>query len=503
MIKNNLFSIKLEQHVIAGLLKNPQTFFEISKFLTSEDFGDSSGVNSTIYNIISNSINSSQPIDPILISQKATDLKISFESGLNIFDYLNSLSMRPVSVEACIDAAKKIKKLSVRRSIINNAESLKKEINDLDSDCSFDDIISLSDRIYNQNLNIYFNESSQPQNIFFDMEENVELRGEKPLEEIGVMTHLPRVNEMFGSILKPGNITVIASRYGVGKSTLALDICSKAGVSNNMPVLHFDNGEMSYEEIQNRMCSSLSGVPLYYIESGKWRNNPKSTKLIRDLWKKIKDWKFYYYNVGGINYDEMINTARRWYYSEVKRGNKMIWSFDYIKLASLGGQTDRFWADIGIMLDKMKTFISKEIIFENQPQICLFTSVQANRSGISQNRNSSDIEDSEAVVGLSDMIGQIASHLFILRKKTTDEIISEGEKFGTHKLIQLKSRHMGINPNRAFDLVCMPDGSKKKNYVNLDFNNFSTSEKGDLIDWVNNLDIENSSPVRDGVFDDL
>jgi len=497
-----MYSIQLEQHIISGILKNPSSFFKLSQFLKSEDFSNPSGLNATIFNIISNSISNSQPVDPVLISQKIENLKISFENGLNVFDYLSSLNLRPVTEEACLSAAKQVKKFAIRRSIIKNAEQLKNEIHELDDDVSFDDIVSISDKIYNNNIDIYFNESNKPQNIFEDMEKNIELRGENPVKEIGVMTHLPRVNEMFGSILRPGNITVVASRYGVGKSTLALDICCKAGIKEKIPVLHFDNGEMSYEEIQNRMCASLTGIPLYYIESGKWRHNEKSTQKVRDLWSKIKDWKFYYYNVGGINYDEMINTARRWYYSEVKRGNKMIWSFDYIKLISLGGQIDKFWAEIGIMLDKMKTFISKEILFENEPQISLFTSVQANRAGISNNRNSSDVEDSESVVGLSDMIGQIASHLFILRKKTTDEIITEGEKFGTHKFIHLKSRHMGINPNRAFDLVCMPDGSKKKNYINLEIENFSTSEKGDLIDWVNHLDIHNSSPAQDGIFDE-
>jgi replicative DNA helicase len=498
MNKKILYSIKLEQHIISGLLKHPNCFFQISQFLTSDDFGDPSKVNPTIFNIIQNSILSSEPIDPVLLSQKASALKINFEDGINIFDYLQSLSMRSVSEEACISAAKQVKKYSIRRSIINNSEKLKKEILDLDDSASFDEIVSLSDKIYNNDINIYFNNINKPQNIFDDMEQNIELRGENPLNDVGIMTHFPRVNELFGSLLRPGNITVIASRYGVGKSTLALDVCSKAGISQNIPVLHFDNGEMSYEEIQNRMCASMTGIPLYYIESGKWRQNPKSTEKVRKLWKDIKNWKFYYYNVGGINYDEMINTARRWYYSEVKRGNKMIWSFDYIKLISLGGQMDKFWAEIGIMLDKIKTFISKEIVYENQPQICLLTSVQANRTGISQNRNASDIDDSEAVIGLSDMIGQIASHLFILRKKTTDEIITDGQYFGTHKLIHLKSRHMGVNPNRAFDLVCMPDGSKKKNHINLDFNNFSVKEKGDLIDWCNHLHIDNASPIEDG-----
>lgn len=500
MNKKLLYSLKLEQHVVAGILKHPNCYFQISQFLGSDDFGDPSSVNPTLYNIIGNAILASEPVDPVLISQKATALKITFEDGLSALDYLQSLVVRNVSEEACLLAAKQVKKFAVRRSIIKNAEKLKKEVSEVDDSATFEEIVALSDRIYNNELDIYFNNVNKPQNIFEDMEQNIEYLGENPVTDVGIMTHLPRVNEIFGSLLRPGNISVVSSRYGGGKSTLSLDLCSKAGIANKVPVLHFDNGEMSYNEIQNRMCSAYTGVPLYYIESGKWRHNRESTEKVREFWKKMKgnEWKFYYYNVGGINYEEMINIARRWYYSNVGRGNKMIWSFDYIKLISLGGQMERFWAEIGLMLDKIKTFISKEIVHENKPQIAFFTSVQANRAGISQNRNSADVEDSEAVVGLSDMIGQIASHLFILRKKTTDEIIADGDYFGTHKLIHLKSRHMGINPNRAFNLVCMPDGSKKKNFIHLDFNNFSVKEKGDLIDWCNALSIENAAPQQDG-----
>ena len=498
-MKKPLFSLKLEQHIIAGILKHPNCYMQISQFLKSEDFGDPSGVNPTLYNIIGNSVLNSEPVDPVLISQKASALKITFEDGLNAFDYLQSLSMRSVSEDACVSAAKQVKKFSIRRSIIQNSKRLEKEIMELDDEVSFSDIVALSDKIYNGEVDSYFNNVNKPQNIFSDMEQNIEYLGENPVTEVGIMTHLPRVNEIFGSILLPGNITVIASRYGGGKSTLALDVCSKAGIANKVPVLHFDNGEMSYEETQQRMCASMSGVPLHYVQSGRWRQNKISTEKIRALWPKLKEMNFHYYNVGGIDYKEMINTARRWYYTNVKRGNKMIWSFDYIKLMSLGsGKMDLFWAEIGVMMNDMKTFIQKEIVFENAPQIALLTSVQANRLGISQNKNSSEVDDSEASVGLSDMIGQIATHLFILRKKTTDEVIADGQHFGTHKLIPIKSRHMGVNPNRFFDLVCMPDGSKRKNYINLEFNNFSVKEKGDLIDQVNSLSIENPLPIPDG-----
>jgi replicative DNA helicase len=418
-VAKKLFSLNLEQHVLGGLLKNPAKFFEISQFLQADDFGDPSRVNNTLYSVIGSMISNNTPVDPVLVAQNISSLKINFEHGVSAYDYLQSLSLRPVSEESIVPSAKIIKKFSARRAIIENADKIKREISELPDDSSFDNIVKTADSIFNNQLDLYFNHSEQPQNIFEDMEANIEYRGENPLEELGPMSPYPRVNELCGSLFLPGNITVIASRYGVGKTTLALDVATRVGIQYNIPVLHFDNGEMSYEELQNRMCAANTKVPLYLITSGKWRQNEQFTNTIRAFFKRIKDqkWRFFYYNVGGLDYDEMINIARRWYYSNVGRGNKMILSYDYIKLSSLKEGNDNFWAGIGEMLNAMKTFIQKEIVFENKPQISLFTSVQANRQGISQNVAANEIQDNERSIGLSDQIGQIATHLFILRKK--------------------------------------------------------------------------------------
>ena len=115
----------------------------------------------------------------------------------------------------------------------------------------------------------------------------------------------------------------------------------------------------------------------------------------------------------------------------------------------------------------------------------MITSVQANRYGITTNRHADTIIDDESVVSLSDGITQFCSHLFLLRKKALEEMREDGNNFGTHKLINLKSRHLGKNALRAINDVTMVDGSKKKNFINLKFKNFQIEEKGDLQDLVN------------------
>ena len=320
------------------------------------------------------------------------------------------------------------------------------------------------------------------------MEELVEYRGDNPLIEFGMMGPHPKLNDMYGSLLRPGNITVVVARSGVGKTQFCMDYSTKVSMKYNVPVLHFDNGEMSKEELVMRQCAALSGVPMHLLESGKWRQAGKTVvDKVRAVWPKIKNLKFYYYNVGGTDVDSMISSLKRFYYSKVGRGNKMVFSFDYIKTSSERMNNKSEWQVVGEMVDKFKKCVQKEILHDGEPIIPMITSVQSNRYGITNNRNRENIVDDESIVSLSDRITQFCSHMFILRSKTADEIELEGERFGTHKLINVKSRHLGNDIAGAVEPVRIND-TLRKNSINLDFNNFNITERGDLRDIANMLD---------------
>ena len=179
----------------------------------------------------------------------------------------------------------------------------------------------------------------------------------------------------------------------------------------------------------------------------------------------------------------MTNTLKRFYYSKVGRGNRMVFSFDYIKTSSEQSNKNE-WQLVGEMVDKFKKCIQKEILEDGDPVIPMITSVQSNRSGITTNRNAQNIIDDESIVSLSDRITQFCSHMFILRQKTHDEVADDGAQFGTHKLINVKARHLGNDIAGAVEPVQVDD-NLRKNFVNLEFKNFNITERGDLRDIVN------------------
>ena len=483
-----IYSYELEKQLLAGLIKDPNSLVEISNFISTSDFySESTSLNSTIFRIIEQAINASDEIDEIIIAQRVNEIGLSFEDNVNPSDYIKSLALRKVPEGNILKTAKELKKYSIRREIYNSSQTIAKRMKAISAESSYQDIIQAADTIYNSKINLYEMGSDVPLNIYDDMESIIEERGNNPVTEFGMLGPHQKLNEIYGSLLRPGNITVVVARSGVGKTQFCMDYSTKVSMQYDVPVLHFDNGEMSKEELTMRQCAALSGVSMHLLESGKWRKaGADVVKKVRDVWPKIKDLKFYYYNVGGMDVDSMVSTLKRFYYSKVGRGNKMVFSFDYIKTSSERMNNKSEWQIVGEMVDKFKKCVQKEILSDGEPIIPMITSVQSNRYGITNNRNAESIVDDESIVSLSDRITQFCSHMFILRSKTADEIELEGERFGSHKLINVKSRHLGSDIAGAVEPVRIND-SLRKNSINLDFNNFNITERGDLRDVANML----------------
>jgi replicative DNA helicase len=503
-----IYSQEIEKQVLAAFIQKPQIFVDFLGVLSEKDFYSKySLLHKTIFVILKSALQKGEELDEIVLCQRIKDLGIRFEEDLNLVDYVKSLSMRKIHSDSKVKSSiQELKKLSVRREMSEVGQKITETMKSISMDLPYNEIIQQADDIYNEKINLFETGVDRPENIFAQMEDFIEERGNNPVEEFGMMGPHQKLNDMYGSLLRPGNISVIVARSGVGKTQFCMDFSTKTALRYNVPVLHFDNGEMSKEELIIRQCAALSKVPAHLLESGKWRMSGDAVvKRVRDVWDKIKNMKFYYYNVGGMNVDAMVSTLKRFYYSQVGRGNKMIFSFDYIKTTSESSNKSE-WQVVGEMVDKFKKCIQKEILEDGEPVIPMITSVQSNRSGITNNRHSEDVIDDESVVSLSDRITHFCSHLFILRAKTIDEMQSDGFHFGTHKLINVKSRHLGKDIAGAIEPVRIGD-QLRKNFINLEFKNFNIEERGDLRDLASYRDsggnLSQSSNNEIPSFDDL
>jgi len=483
-----LTNLELEQRLLAGLIQHPSCYGEIENFISKDDFeGDENGITKVLFNAIKNFCENAQDIDETILSERIKALGISFPQDIEIADYIHSLALNKVADTKIATIAKELKKISIRREIYEAAKNTALQMKHLSPESSFEKIIETADQTFNRKIDLYDISDSGFSNIYEEMPDYIEDLGNNPKEDMGLMGPFEIINDLYGSLLRPGNITVIVARSGVGKTRFCMDYCTKIARMHDVPVLHFDNGEMSKNELMIRQCSALSGVSSHLLETGQWRKAGENVvSKVRSVWKDIKNLKFYYYPVGGYNVEKMIALLKRFYFSKVGRGKKMVFSFDYIKPTDEAGKSE--WQSVGAMVDRFKRTIQREILCDGEPVIPMITSVQSNRSGIVTNKQARDVNDDEGIVSLSDRVTQYCSHLFILRSKTLDELAEEQQRFGTHKLIALKTRHLGKLYKRATTPIIMPDTRAVNNCIHLNMEGFNVECAGDQEDLKNFLE---------------
>lgn len=473
-----IYSLQVERHVLSGLIRHQNLFADVDIFLNENDFYHE--VHSTIYAVYKNTLYKGEKIDKVLLAEKIKNLGISFKDDINIYDYIDNLSFSQITEEATVSACKELMKLRIRREISQTAEKLSKFVKD-NGDEDIDKIISQADAIYNDKISSY-EVNDEPVNLFTGLEDVVEEMGNNPKEEVGLITPYPEFNRLYGG-LKNGNIYAIVSRPGQGKSTWINDMCFNVAKNpkNKTKTLILDT-EMQTLDIQLRMVSSMTDVPMWYLETGNWRKNQDMTSKVRAAWNTIKNYEYYHYHVGNKNIDQICSIIRRWYLSKVGRGNQALIAYDYVKLT--GEKVGQNWAEhqaIGSKIDKLKR-ISEEI------QCPIVTAMQLNRTGENFNRSSANVVDDSSVIALSDRLQWFASFVAIFRRKTLDELALDTQQFGTHKLIPTKTRFQGKEAAGHQDLVRRLDANGKEtwaqNYLNYNVHNFKIEERGSLLNVV-------------------
>jgi len=450
----------------------PAAFADVERFISDKDFVNE--VHQTVFRVLRESLLQKERVDTVILAEKIKNIGVSFKDDLNIYDYLEAISFSQITYKATIEAAQELAKLTVRRELYHKCDEIKKHIKTSGAD-DIDDIISSVDSLYGDQISKYEIEA-EPCNIFDGMFENIEERGNNPTDDVGWTTPHSEFNRLYGG-LRPGNIYAICSRPGQGKTTWLNNMCYGTSKINNVPVLLLDT-EMSSIDIQFRVAASLSGVPLWHLETGNWRKNPDLVEKVRSSLSLVDKENLFHLFVGNKNIDQICSMVRRWSLSTVGRGKPFILGYDYVKLTGEKiGQNWAEWQAIGDKIDKLKK-LSEEL---NCP---IVTAMQMNRTGENFNRKGGAVIDDSSAIAGSDRLQWFASFVGIFRRKTTDEITEDGEEFGTHKLIPLKTRFQGKEAAGHHDLVRRRflDGSERwtNNYLNYSVENFGVTERGSL-----------------------
>ena len=215
----SMFSYEEEQQLLATLINHPDSFIEISSYINEEDFyRESSDINRSLFSIIKRCIESGEQIDYVMLIERAKSFNLSNQDGINIADYIQALSLRKTNPENIINLGKDLKYFSVRRKMFDCGKSICKKAQSISPDIPFQDFIESTDQIYNGTTSLYDNGANVPEDLFAGMEDLIEDRGNNPIEEFGLLGPHRRLHELYGSLLRPGNITTVAGHAPCGES---------------------------------------------------------------------------------------------------------------------------------------------------------------------------------------------------------------------------------------------------------------------------------------------
>lgn len=471
-----LHSLQIEKHVIGGLIQNPDSIPEIEGFVSEKDFV--AQPHSTIFGCILSSYLSKEKIDKVLLAQKIKNLGISFKDNINIFDYIDSISFVPITKDATIKACQELVKMRALREIETTSQKIISHVNQCLNQ-PLEKTISEIDSIYGDKINS-FSSSDEMSNMYDDLLELAEERGNNPIAEIGLSTPYPEFNRIYGGFRRK-NLYIFASRAKAGKSTILNQMAANLSKLHKMPVLYLDT-EMSTEETQFRAAAAQSGVPMWYIETGNWRKNPDYVKKVRTALKEAgKDINVFHKYVGNMDIQQIASMCRRWYLKTVGRGKDCLIVFDYIKVVGSDERSRKEYQEMGDKVDFLKK-LAEEL------DVPILTACQNNRDGVVGARDPSEIVDDERSIGLSDRITHFASVVWIFRRRAPEEVVLDTPESGSHKLIEVVARHQGREAAGHHDLIRrqFPDGKIKyvKNFINFNIDNFKVEERGSLRDTI-------------------
>ena len=462
-----LYSIQVEKHSLGGLIQNPHVVSEIDRFLSERDFV--AEPHNVMYSCLRSAVLGNERIDKVLLAQKIKNLGISFKDDVNIFDYIEAISFAPITPAATIKACQELVKLRALRDIDSTCDEMKETLGKRLNEPLADTIAEV-DGIYGKQMNS-FEHDSDPVLLFDGIYEKIEELGNNPLKEVGIATPYPEFNRLYGGFRKK-NLYIIASRAKSGKTTWLNETASEISRIHNIPVLILDT-EMSTEEIAFRSSTAKSQVGLWHLKSGNWRKNESSVGKVRSTLPNINKVynKVYHMSVGNKNVQHIASICRRW----------CLVVYDYLKIVDSSDTRRQEHQEMGDKVDFMKK-LAEEL------DCPVLTACQNNREGVAAARDVSEIVDDERSVGISDRITHFASAVWILRRRTPDEMVLDTLESGSHKLIEIVVREQGRDAAGHQDFIMrrFPDGKQKyvKNFINFHITDFRVEERGSLRDTI-------------------
>lgn len=322
-----------ERIVLGGLIADNNKYHDIAPLLTVECFKDLD--NARIYKHIQQLSTENKPYDAISIGDYLGDAWIPICAEMVVYysNHGNIMHHAKLLQEAHKRELIKAQLSDALNKIIQRADS-QGVLNDLSSFMSSLDYVG-----ENKLRNI-----GDSMNAFVeDMSKRLEASG----EIIGLTTGLEDLDRSIQG-MQDGNLIIIAGRPAMGKSVLAQNIAQHNALRGKNTL--FFSLEMTEQEIQQRLVSSVSGVDYGAIQNATCMNSSLSTDLMIDGISRIKKGKFIIDDSSSLSIEEL--KAKTIAYDR-KHGKVDLIVVDYLQL--LSAKAESRFQEVSIISRELKS----------------------------------------------------------------------------------------------------------------------------------------------------
>jgi replicative DNA helicase len=255
-------SIEAEQSLLGCLMLAKDAMIKVVDILTPEDFYRP--VHQKIYQVCQELFQKGEPIDFLSVSNRLKEKGILEEIGG--MSYLTELINSVPTPAHVLNYAKIIHRKRILRDLISASQEIgllalnESEDVDVILDKAERKIFSIAQRNLTQNF-VCVKDTLEDAFNRIDMLSKHE-RGMR-----GLPTGFRDLDNLLAGLQK-SDLIILASRPTLGKSSLALNIAANIAINQKVPVGFFSL-EMSRDQIVDRLISSLSGVDLWRIRTGR------------------------------------------------------------------------------------------------------------------------------------------------------------------------------------------------------------------------------------------
>lgn len=404
-------STEAEQAVLGSILINPRCVAEVISLLKPPDFYID--INREIYEVICSMFNYSLEIDPVTL---INHMQLSGVYRSNSKQYIIELmNITPTATNVML-YAKIVKDKALLRAIAETSSEISAMVAEGTGDAL--DVLDAAERkIYalrqGRNTDGLIPVSTVVGNVYRQLGELAKNGGVIP----GIPTGITELDNIIMG-LNNSDLILLASRPGVGKTSLALNIALNAAKSSGKSVAMF-NLEMSKEQLVMRLLASEAFVDGKKLMTG---------RLSQEDWRRIAAAAASISKTGIMIDDNSMITVAEMNAQCRRIENLGLIIIDYLQLMQSGSRAENRQQAVS-EISRMMKLMAKEL---NVPVLCLCQLSRASTLRTEKRPVLSDLRESGSLEQDADIV------LGLYRE---DYFNREAESHNSAELIVMKNRH--------------------------------------------------------------